>query len=88
MYALLEEYCNEVEPKGFVPFSKIEFHESFWTFRKGMPVWGDEKIIFLDIPKRELSVQVIRTGQDLSNKIYSIKGCQFKGDIFRRYRIA
>ena len=59
--------------KEYIPFSKIEFHESFWMFRKGMPVWGDEKIIFLDIPKRELSVQVIRTGQNLSNKIYSIE---------------
>ena len=67
------EVNYETVPKGFVPFSKIEFHESFWTFRKGMPVWGDEEIIFLDIPKRELSVQVIRTGQDLSNKIYSIE---------------
>ena len=51
-------------------FSKIEFHDSAWMFRKGMPVWGDEKIIFLDLPKQELSVQVIRTGQDFSNAVY------------------
>lgn len=59
--------------RELVPFSKIEFHESYWMFSKGMPVWGDEKIIFLDIPKRELSVQIIRTGKDLSNEIYSIE---------------
>lgn len=54
-----------------VYFSKIEFHDSYWMFQNGMPVWGDEKIIFLDLQNQELSVQVIRTGQDLSNRVYS-----------------
>lgn len=54
-----------------VYFSKIEFHESFHMYRKGMPIWGDEKIIFLDIPNQELSVQIIRTGEDLSHRIYA-----------------
>ena len=48
-----------------VYFSKIEFHDSYWMFQNGMPVWGDEKIIFLDLANQELSVQVIRTGQDV-----------------------
>lgn len=56
-----------------VYFTKIEFHDSFWLFQKGMPVWGDEKIIFLNIPQKELSVQIIRTGQDLTNKIYAVE---------------
>lgn len=64
-----DERMNEIP----VYFSKVEFHECFWMFRKGMPYFGDEKIIFLDLVNRELSVQVIRTGQDLSNRIYSLE---------------
>lgn len=56
-----------------VLFSKIEFHECFHMYGKGIPVWGDEKIIFLDIPNQELSIQVIRTTDDLSDKIYSLE---------------
>lgn len=56
-----------------VYFSKIEFHQCYHMCHKGMPIWGDEKIIFLDIPNQELSVQIIRTGQDLSNRVYAME---------------
>lgn len=56
-----------------VYFSKIEFHQCYHMCQKGMPIWGDEKIIFLDILNQELSVQVIRTGQDLSNRVYAME---------------
>lgn len=56
-----------------VYFSKIEFHECYHMYQKGMPIWGDEKIIFLDIPNQELSVQIIRTGQDLSNRVFAME---------------
>lgn len=56
-----------------VYFSKIEFHQCYHMYQRGMPIWGDEKIIFLDILNQELSVQVIRTEQDLSNRVYAME---------------
>lgn len=56
-----------------VYFSKIEFHQCYHMYQKSMPIWGDEKIIFLDIPNQELSVQIIRTGEDLTHRIYAME---------------
>lgn len=56
-----------------VYFSKVEFHQCYYMYQRGVQIWGDEKIIFLDIPNQELSVQIIRTGQDLSNRVFAME---------------